>query len=67
MNNEIDWELIRKTYPYMEKNCGLCAWAFPSANLDREDEWCCSYFDKEVLSRQAACDFFVNRYVRYLL
>ena len=63
---ELDLESIRRTYPYMDKKCALCLWAHPTADLDKEGEWC-NYFEKEVGSQQPACDFFVNRFVRYLL
>ena len=64
MDEFIDLEVIRKTYPYMDKTCGLCIWAHPSANLEIEDDWC-EYFDKDVPRPQPACDFFVNRYIQY--
>ena len=59
-------EEIRLTYPYMDKVCINCFWDSPSADLNSVDEWC-RYFDKEVTMRQPACDYFINRYVQYLM
>ena len=59
-------EEIRLTYPYMDKVCINCVWYSTSADLCSVDGWC-RYHDKEVAPRQPACDYFVNRYARYLL
>jgi len=63
MDEPINLDEIRHTWPYMEKTCALCAWALPM--IDTDDR--CRYFGKEVDPQQPACDYFVNRYVEYWL
>ncbi|MCL2299727.1 MAG: hypothetical protein FWC27_06225 [Firmicutes bacterium] len=66
MDNEIDWEEVRLTWPYMDKICELCVWALPSADLTSRDKHC-RYFNKTVEPQLPACNYFVNWYAGRLL
>ena len=66
MNELLDWEELRRNYPYMKKYCALCAWARPTENLESEDFWC-RYFKEVVDPQQEVCDYFVNQYVLFLV
>ena len=66
MNETIDWNEIRLTWPYMDRICELCAWTLPTADLNNENKRC-RYFDKMVEPQLPACNYFVNWYVGQLL
>ena len=63
MEEPRDWDEIRRTYPYMEKICTLCVWSLPT--MQKND--LCRLFTKEVVPQNPACDYFVNRYVQFLI
>ena len=65
MNDEINWDEIRLTWPYEDKTCDCCVWALPTADLGNENKRC-RYFNKEV-ERQPACNYFVHWVVGHLL
>jgi len=66
MDEPINWDEIKLTWPYIDKICERCVWALPTTNLSSEDVDC-RYFNKTINPQLPACNYFVHWIVRHLL
>jgi len=66
MEEIIDWDELKLTWPYLDKICGHCVWALPTADLSSEDKHC-RYFNKVVEPQLPACNYFVHWVVGHLI